>query len=155
MRSGASQPVSDADIGRSGKSLTGMIGDDFTMYLWDPTNHGTKPVSRLLGHQNKVNHVQFSPDGTTIASAGWDNHTKLWNARDGKFMKSLRGHVAPVSINQAFMLPPNLTPPHRSTNAPGARTAGSWSQEARTPPSKSGTCGQETWPWIFQATRTR
>ncbi|KAK1829988.1 WD40-repeat-containing domain protein [Podospora conica] len=70
--------------------------DDFTMYLWDPTNHGTKPVSRLLGHQNKVNHVQFSPDGTTIASAGWDNHTKLWNARDGKFMKSLRGHVAPV-----------------------------------------------------------
>ncbi|KAK4129097.1 WD40 repeat-like protein [Parathielavia appendiculata] len=70
--------------------------DDFTMYLWDPTNNGNKPVARLLGHQNKVNQVQFSPDGTLIASAGWDNHTKLWNARDGKFLKSLRGHVAPV-----------------------------------------------------------
>ncbi|KAK4044343.1 ribosome assembly protein 4 [Parachaetomium inaequale] len=70
--------------------------DDFTMYLWDPTNNGTKPVARLLGHQNKVNQVQFSPDGTLIASAGWDNSTKLWNARDGKFLKSLRGHVAPV-----------------------------------------------------------
>lgn len=68
------------------------------MYLWDPTNNGTKPVARLLGHQNKVNHVQFSPDGTLIASAGWDNATKLWNARDGKFLKSLRGHVAPVRI---------------------------------------------------------
>jgi WD40 repeat protein len=45
------------------------------MYLWDPTNNGTKPVARLLGHQNKVNHVQFSPDGTLIASAGWDNST--------------------------------------------------------------------------------
>lgn len=66
------------------------------MYLWDPTSNETKPVSRLLGHQNKVNHVQFSPDGTMIASAGWDNSTKLWNARDGKFMKTLRGHVAPV-----------------------------------------------------------
>jgi hypothetical protein len=45
------------------------------MYLWDPTNNGNKPVARLLGHQNKVNQVQFSPDGTMIASAGWDNHT--------------------------------------------------------------------------------
>ncbi|KAK3935827.1 ribosome assembly protein 4 [Diplogelasinospora grovesii] len=67
--------------------------DDFTMYLWDPTNNGNKPVARLLGHQNKVNQVQFSPDGTLIASAGWDNGTKIWNARDGKFLKSLRGHV--------------------------------------------------------------
>ena len=96
MRSDASRQVSNADIGLSPQPADMLIGDDFTMYLWDPTNHGTKPVSRLLGHQNKVNHVQFSPDGTTIASAGWDNHTKLWNARDGKFMKSLRGHVAPV-----------------------------------------------------------
>ncbi|KAK0748415.1 WD40-repeat-containing domain protein [Apiosordaria backusii] len=70
--------------------------DDFTMYLWDPTNNGNKPVARLLGHQNKVNQCSFSPDGTMIASAGWDNHTKLWNARDGKFLTTLRGHVGPV-----------------------------------------------------------
>jgi len=25
--------------------------------------------------------VTFSPDNTLIASAGWDNHTKLWSAR--------------------------------------------------------------------------
>ncbi|KAI3550524.1 WD domain-containing protein [Colletotrichum abscissum] len=69
--------------------------DDFTMYLWDPSQ-GTKPVARMLGHQKQVNHVTFSPDGTLIASAGWDNHTKLWSARDGKFINTLRGHVAPV-----------------------------------------------------------
>ncbi|KAI9734446.1 MAG: hypothetical protein M1818_006835 [Claussenomyces sp. TS43310] len=69
--------------------------DDFTMYLWDPSK-STKPVSRMLGHQKQVNHVTFSADGLLIASSGFDNHTKLWNARDGKFINTLRGHVAPV-----------------------------------------------------------
>ena len=55
--------------------------DDCTMFLWDPMNEETKPVVRLLGHQNKVNHVSFSPDGSLIASAGWDNQIKTWNAR--------------------------------------------------------------------------
>lgn len=59
--------------------------DDFTMYLWEPSS-STKPVARLLGHQKQVNHVTFSPDGLFIASAGFDNHVKLWNARDGKYV---------------------------------------------------------------------
>lgn len=69
--------------------------DDFTMYLWEPSKT-TKPLARLLGHQKQVNHVTFSPDGLLIASSGWDNHVKLWNARDGKFIATLRGHVGPV-----------------------------------------------------------
>ncbi|KAL2215035.1 ribosome biogenesis protein Rsa4 [Thermoascus aurantiacus ATCC 26904] len=69
--------------------------DDFTMYLWDPAN-SSKPIARLLGHQKEVNHVTFSPDMAYIASAGFDNHVKLWNARDGKFITTLRGHVAAV-----------------------------------------------------------
>lgn len=54
--------------------------DDFTMYLWDPSQ-GTKPVARMLGHQKQVNHVTFSPDGLLIASSGFDNHTKIWSAK--------------------------------------------------------------------------
>ena len=69
--------------------------DDFTMYLWEPSQ-STKPIARLLGHQKQVNHVSFSPDGLSIASCGWDNHVKIWNARDGKFLTTLRGHVGPV-----------------------------------------------------------
>jgi ribosome assembly protein 4 len=69
--------------------------DDFTIYLWDPAS-STKPLARLQGHQKLVNHVTFSPDGRYIASASFDNHVKLWNARDGKFINTLRGHVAPV-----------------------------------------------------------
>lgn len=59
--------------------------DDFTMYLWEPLS-SAKPVARLVGHQKQVNHVTFSPDGAYIASAGFDNHVKLWNARDGKYV---------------------------------------------------------------------
>ena len=69
--------------------------EDFTMYLYEPSK-ATKPLARLLGHQKAVNHITFSADGLFIASSGWDNHVKLWNARDGKFVATLRGHVGPV-----------------------------------------------------------
>jgi len=69
--------------------------DDFTIYLWNPSST-LKPVARLLGHQKQVNHVTFSPNGQIIASAAFDNHVKLWNASDGKFLFSLRAHVGPV-----------------------------------------------------------
>ncbi|MCJ1243831.1 hypothetical protein MMC30_001028 [Trapelia coarctata] len=69
--------------------------DDFTIYLWNPSST-LKPIACLLGHQKQVNHVTFSPDGQLIASAAFDNHVKLWNASDGKFLFSLRAHVGPV-----------------------------------------------------------
>lgn len=89
-------PVPDTDEGKRNKAkerfekaakVQGKVAerlvsasDDFTMYLWDPSQ-GTKPVARMVGHQKQVNHVVFSPDGSLIASAGWDNHTKVWSAR--------------------------------------------------------------------------
>lgn len=69
--------------------------DDNTMFLWTPqksVNH----VARLTGHQGAIFHIQFSPDGTLIASCGADKSVKLWNAMDGKFITTFRGHVAPV-----------------------------------------------------------
>lgn len=78
----------------SGERLI-TASDDCTIYLWTPQT-SLKPVHRLLGHQKQVNHVTFSPDGQLIASAGFDNHVKLWSSADGTFLHTLRGHVGPV-----------------------------------------------------------
>lgn len=69
--------------------------DDNTLFLWNPQKTVT-PCGRLTGHQGVVFHIQFSPDGTMIASCGADKSVKLWNAADGKFITTFRGHVAPV-----------------------------------------------------------
>ncbi|EKF39662.1 hypothetical protein MOQ_000111 [Trypanosoma cruzi marinkellei] len=69
--------------------------DDNTMFLWAPQEQ-TTPLGRLTGHQGAVFHIQFSPDGTLIASCSADKSVKLWNAADGKFITTFRGHVAPV-----------------------------------------------------------
>lgn len=45
--------------------------DDFTLFLWDPLE-GKKPLARMTGHQQAVNHLSFSPDGRYVASASFD-----------------------------------------------------------------------------------
>ncbi|KAI4195204.1 MAG: hypothetical protein LQ350_007326 [Teloschistes chrysophthalmus] len=76
--------------------------DDLTIFLWSPTETPTttttnqKPLARLLGHAKPVSHVTFSPSGQYIASASFDNSIKIWSARDGAFIHTLRGHVGAV-----------------------------------------------------------
>lgn len=69
--------------------------DDFTMFLWEP-NTSKKPIARMTGHQQLVNHVSFSPDARYIASASFDKSVKIWDGVNGKFVTSLRGHVGAV-----------------------------------------------------------
>jgi WD40 repeat protein len=46
--------------------------------------------SRELGtHLSGVTSVVFSPDGTLLASAGWDTTVKLWSVPDGKLIQEL------------------------------------------------------------------
>lgn len=91
----AQQRYDAATAGAGGVERLVTASEDCTMYLWEPSK-STKPLQRMVGHQKGVNHVTFSGDGVLIASAGFDNHVKLWQAKDGKFLQTLRGHVAPV-----------------------------------------------------------
>src|SRR5262249_5651351 len=40
--------------------------------------------------------LAFSPDGQTVASAGYDHSVKLWDASRGREVRTLRGHTDKV-----------------------------------------------------------
>ena len=57
-------------------------------------------TGRLLrtfsGHQDDINALAFSPDGTTLATASSDQTVRLWSVEAGALISALR-HPAPVS----------------------------------------------------------
>ncbi|UOM35263.1 c-type cytochrome [Acuticoccus sp. I52.16.1] len=69
-------------------------GDDFAVILWDLA--AATPTHRLEGHQGSVADVAVSPDGTRIASAGWDGKIGLWRT-DGTLERWLTGHDGAVN----------------------------------------------------------
>jgi ribosome assembly protein 4 len=83
----------DATGGSPERLVSGS--DDFTLFLWHPASSKT-PVSRLTGHQQLVNCVRFSPNGSKLASASFDKSVRLWDGFTGAFLHTLRGHVGPV-----------------------------------------------------------
>ncbi|MEM6503151.1 MAG: PQQ-binding-like beta-propeller repeat protein, partial [Cyanobacteria bacterium P01_C01_bin.89] len=46
----------------------------------------------LKGHSNGVLSASFSPDGSTIVSASYDQTVKLWDAKTGEELRTLKGH---------------------------------------------------------------
>ncbi|KAL7293834.1 hypothetical protein TKK_0012892 [Trichogramma kaykai] len=69
--------------------------DDYTLIMWKP-EHSKEPIAQLVGHQQLVNDVKFSPNGKIIASASFDKSIKVWCGETGKYIASLRGHVQRV-----------------------------------------------------------
>ena len=44
----------------------------------------------LIGHESLVLSLVFSPDGSTLASGGWDSTARLWDVRTGENLHILR-----------------------------------------------------------------
>jgi len=54
---------------------------DGTITLW-PDSLTSEP-KLLHGHQGWINHIDYSPDGRFLASAGKDGYIRIWDANDG------------------------------------------------------------------------
>lgn len=52
-------------------------------------------------HDGNFNTARFSPDGTLLASGGYDNRLELWSAHDGRFLGEI-GHHHTAVINLEF-----------------------------------------------------
>lgn len=60
------------------------------------TRGGKTGRGPLLGHQNYVYCLAFSPKGNMLASGSYDEAVFLWDVRAGRLMRSLPAHSDPV-----------------------------------------------------------
>ena len=54
------------------------------------------PVMEFGEHSDILYDAEFSPDGSTIATAGYDHVIHLWDVQSGKRLRSLRAHQGAV-----------------------------------------------------------
>ena len=87
-------------VGDNGERLV-SCSDDFTLFMWTPQESKT-PLDRMVGHQQLVNHIAFSPDARFVASASFDKKVKLWNGKTGKFIATLTGKSYLLGLEQYF-----------------------------------------------------
>jgi WD40 repeat protein len=55
-----------------------------------------QPLRQLKGHQNRISSMDFSPDGKTVATAGYDRTVRIWETASGAEIRRFVGHRAEV-----------------------------------------------------------
>ena len=58
--------------------------------MWEAGTGGE--LLTLFGHQDKVWSIAWSPDGSKLATASWDNTAKVWEAGTGRELLTLSVH---------------------------------------------------------------
>ena len=88
-----------------GFSLDGQTtftgGYDGRLLWWETVAKAPKPQRAVAAHDGWIRALAVSPDGSTISTCGNDNLVKLWNAADGKLLRTFTGHESYV-YNVAF-----------------------------------------------------
>ena len=66
------------------------VANQLSIELWDV--HTREKLSKISGHSDLINRVQFSPDGARLATSSRDGTIKLWDAKSGQELATLKGH---------------------------------------------------------------
>lgn len=98
MTSGpCANPQADMTFNPDGRLLAVVCND--TVEVWDlsecPDEAGEcsgHQVLALEGHETSVNTVDFSPDGTLLASGDDDGEMRLWRVSDGALLRNWTAH---------------------------------------------------------------
>ena len=74
-----------------------------TAYVWDLAR---RRLTRLEGHELKVQAAAFTRDGRQVLTASDDRTVRVWDAASGTLMRTLRGH--PGVVNAIAVSPDGL-----------------------------------------------
>lgn len=80
--------------GRRLVAATGIPGLNGVARLWDAAD--AAPVRDYAGHRDTLFAAEFSPDGGTLATAGYDRVIRLWRVADGTPLHALDVHNGAV-----------------------------------------------------------
>ena len=84
------QPIEAIDV-ESQRDLIASVGAGQTVEIWD--SQTGERVQSLSGHEQVINAVAFSPDGTQMASASADLTVQVWDVESGSLVfDPLEGH---------------------------------------------------------------
>ncbi|MFC1783498.1 WD40 repeat domain-containing protein [Planctomycetota bacterium] len=111
---GHENPVFSVAFSPDGKRIVSGSGDqggtfvegvfkyiDGTINVWDVATG--EELMIMLGHNQRVGSVSFSPDGQRIVSMGKDDKTiKFWDAATGEELMTLPGYYGWVAKSVAF-----------------------------------------------------
>ncbi len=92
----ADNSVNQAAWSPDGLHIAGAIGPmDSTAVVFDTAS--VAPQLRLTGHSGGLWSIAWTPDGTTIATAGDDGTVRFWNDSSGVSIAVATGHVGRVT----------------------------------------------------------
>jgi WD40 repeat protein len=100
---GHTGPISGVAFRPDGKELATSSIDN-TVKVWDA--HPGRCLRTLTGHTHFALAVAYSPDGKLLASGAsycdqeknsWPGEIKLWNAKTGALLRTLRGHAERIT----------------------------------------------------------